>query len=55
MITKLKPIPRSDKKLDCRMDVASAITALVIFHSVNMLYEWEKNPVLLAVGWLKIN
>jgi len=55
MLTKLTPLPRNNKKLDCRTDMASAMVALVISHSQNALYQWEKDPVLLAVGWLKIN
>ncbi|NEQ38819.1 MAG: hypothetical protein F6K40_22120 [Okeania sp. SIO3I5] len=55
MLTKLTPLPRNDKKLDYRTNSASATVALVMFHSQNALYQWEKNPVLLAVGWLKIN
>lgn len=55
MLTKLTPLSRNDKKLDYRTNSASAMVALVIFHSQNALYQWEKDPVLLAVGWLKIN
>ncbi len=55
MLTKLTPLSRNEKKPDYKTNSASAMVALVIFYSQNALYQWEKNPVLLAVGWLKIN
>ncbi|WP_324235843.1 hypothetical protein [Okeania sp.] len=54
-LLKLIPVSRKEKKLDNRKDSASSIVALVILHSQNALYRWEKNPVLLAVGWFRIN
>ncbi|MDJ0520145.1 MAG: hypothetical protein QNJ74_29120 [Trichodesmium sp. MO_231.B1] len=51
MLTKLTPIPRNDKKPDHSTDTAGAMVALVMSHSQNALYQWEKDPVLLAVGW----
>ncbi|NES03062.1 MAG: hypothetical protein F6K22_09475 [Okeania sp. SIO2F4] len=55
MLTKLTPIPKNDKKPDHSTDTAGAMVALVMYHSQNALYKWEKDPVLLAVGWLEIN
>lgn len=56
MLANLKPLPIKDYKPDYRTDIATAtIVAVVISQSQNALYKWEKIPVLLAVGWLKIN
>lgn len=55
MLTNLTPIPINDHRPDYRTNPASAKVAVAIFQSQNALYKWEKNPVLLAVGWLNIN
>ncbi|MGK7920016.1 MAG: hypothetical protein AB4080_08425 [Trichodesmium sp.] len=53
MVTKLTLIPIKGPKPKNRIDSAIAKVALVISHTQNSLYQWEKNPVLLSVGWLK--
>ncbi|MDJ0556027.1 MAG: hypothetical protein QNJ68_16625 [Microcoleaceae cyanobacterium MO_207.B10] len=55
MLTKLKLIPRKHHKSDYIKNHGIVTTAVAMFQSQNALYQWEKNPVLLAVGWLKIN
>ena len=55
MLTKLKLLPRKDHKPDYITNPAIVTTAVAISQSQNALYQWEKNPVLLAVGWLNIN
>ncbi|MGD1805172.1 hypothetical protein ACP6PL_06985 [Dapis sp. BLCC M126] len=55
MLTKLIPLPRNDKKQDYKTNSASAMVALVMSYSQKALYQWEKDPVLLVVGWLTIN
>ncbi|MGB3510582.1 MAG: hypothetical protein WBA93_15365 [Microcoleaceae cyanobacterium] len=54
MLANLKPLPIKDYKYDYKKDIATA-TIVAISQSQNAFYQWEKNPVLLAVGWLNIN
>ncbi|NEQ77176.1 MAG: hypothetical protein F6K23_31705 [Okeania sp. SIO2C9] len=57
MLTNLIPIPRNEQWPDYRAGpaISTISIATAIFQSQNALYQWIKNPVLLAVGWLNIN
>lgn len=57
MLTNLIPIPRNEQWPDYRAGpaISTISIATAIIQSQNALYEWIKNPVLLAVGWLSIN
>ncbi|NEO55789.1 MULTISPECIES: hypothetical protein [unclassified Okeania] len=57
MLTNLILFPRNNQWPDYRAGpaISTISIATAIFQSQNALYQWIKNPVLLAVGWLNIN